>query len=112
VLVGFVREDNQEKFLDCSATEYYAGKDYAFSSKIPLNDIHWFAPYISGKGVRDLYRVKMIHTGKKPNTDEDPTSRIVFNIEYVRPLYDEYDNSLYHEIRHGFIYKTLAELKK
>ena len=112
VLVGFVREDNLEKFLDCSATEYYAGKNYAFSPNIPLNEVHWFVPFLKGKGAKDLYKVTKVHTGKKPHEDEADASRIIFDIEYVRPLYDEYDNSLYHEMRSGFKYMTLADLKK
>ena len=112
VLVGFVREDNLEKFLDRSANEYYAGKNYAFSPNIPLNEVHWFVPFLKGLGARDLYKVTKIHTGKKPYEDEADASRIIFDIEYVRPLYDEYDNSLYHEMRSGFKYMTLADLKK
>ena len=112
VLMGFVREDNLEKFLDHSANEYYAGKNYAFSPNIPLNEVHWFVPFLKGLGARDLYKVTKIHTGKKPHEDETDASRIIFDIEYVRPLYDEYDNSLYHEMRTGFKYMTLADLNK
>jgi hypothetical protein len=112
VLVGLVREDNLAKFIDRSATVYYAGKNYAFSPNIPLNEVHWFVPFLKGLGARDLYKVTKIHTGKKPHEDEADASRIIFDIEYVRPLYDKYDNSLYHEMRSGFKYMTLADLKK
>lgn len=112
VLVGFVREDNLDKFLDRSATMYYAGKNYTFSKDIPLNEIHWFVPFLKDKGARDLYRVTKVHTGKKPHEDEADTSRIVFDIEFVRPLYEDYDNSLYHEMRSSFKYTTLKDLEK
>lgn len=112
VLVGFVREDNLDKFLDRSATMYYAGKNYTFSKDIPLNEIHWFVPFLKDKGARDLYRVTKVHTGKKPHEDEADTSRIVFDVEFVRPLYEDYDNSLYHEMRSSFKYTTLKDLEK
>ena len=112
VLVGFVREDNLDKFLDRSATMYYAGKNYTFSKDIPLNEIHWFVPFLKDKGARDLYRVTKVHTGKKPHEDEADASRIVFDIEFVRPLYEDYDNSLYHEMRSSFKYTTLKDLEK
>lgn len=112
VLVGFVREDNLDKFLDRSATMYYAGKNYTFSKDIPLNKIHWFVPFLKDKGARDLYRVTKVHTGKKPHEDEADTSRIVFDVEFVRPLYEDYDNSLYHEMRSSFKYTTLKDLEK
>ena len=112
VLVGFVREDNLDKFLDRSATMYYAGKNYTFSKDIPLNEIHWFVPFLKDKGARDLYRVTKVHTGKKPHEDEADISRIVFDVEFVRPLYEDYDNSLYHEMRSSFKYTTLKDLEK
>ena len=72
----------------------------------------WFVPFLKDKGARDLYRVTKVHTGKKPHEDEADASRIVFDIEFVRPLYEDYDNSLYHEMRSSFKYTTLKDLEK
>ena len=112
VLLGFVREDNLEKFLNRSATEYYAGKNYTFPQNIYLNNVHWFVPVLKLKGARDLYKINGVHTGKKPHEDEADASRIVFDIEYVRPLYDDYDTSLSSKVIHGVTCLTLNDLEK
>ena len=112
VLVGLVREDNLEKFLDHSATTYYAGKNYTFPQNIYLNNVHWFMPVLKGKGARDLYKINAVHTGKKPHEDESDAARIVFDIEYVRPLYNDYDTSFSLRVMHGVTCLTLRDLEK
>ena len=112
VLVGLVREDNLANFLDHSATTYYAGKNYTFPQNIYLNNVHWFVPVLKGKGARDLYKINAVHTGKKPHEDEADAARIVFDIEYVRPLYDDYDTSLSSKVIHGVTCLTLKDLEK
>ena len=110
VLVGVVPTQNASIFISQTADKYHTGPK--FPSTIPLNEIHWFVPYISGKGARDLYRVQKIHTGRKGNSEED-NLRIILEIEYVRPLYTDYKQfepgSL---INNTFKYTTLAELEK
>lgn len=112
VLVGLVREDNLAKFIDRSASVYYAGKNYTFPQNIYLNNVHWFVPVLKGKGARDLYKINAVHTGKKPHEDEADAARIVFDIEYVRPLYDDYDTSLSSKVIHGVTCLTLKDLQK
>ena len=112
VLVGLVREDNLAKFIDRSASVYYAGKNYTFPQNIYLNNVHWFVPILKGKGARDLYKINAVHTGKKPHEDEADAARIVFDIEYVRPLYDDYDTSLSSKVIHGVTCLTLKDLEK
>ena len=112
VLVGLVREDNLAKFIDRSASVYYAGKNYTFPQNIYLNNVHWFVPVLKGKGARDLYKINAVHTGKKPHEDEADAARIVFDIEYVRPLYDDYDTSLSSKVIHGVTCLTLKDLEK
>lgn len=50
-------------------------------------------PYFSGKGVRDLYLIKVARVGnrKEGQPGEDKTDfRLVFEIEFVKQLFDEY----------------------
>jgi hypothetical protein len=112
VLVGLVREDNLAKFIDRSASVYYAGKNYTFPQNIYLNNVHWFVPVLKGKGARDLYKINAVHTGKKPHEDEADAARIVFDIEYIRPLYDDYDTSLSSKVIHGVTCLTLKDLEQ
>jgi hypothetical protein len=110
VLVGVVKKDNVAKFKNQTATRYYSG--VKFPKNIPLDDIHWFAPYLEGEGVRDLYRVTSIHTGDKdPNNPED-NLRIILDLQFDRqffPDYKRYENTIGWEMN-VFLYKKLCEL--
>ena len=90
VLVGVVKEDNPQysKFLGGTATQYYSGD--TFPTTISLDGIDFFAPYIQGKGVCDLYEVTKIHTSTKAKGDIDDKLRITFELKYARPLFDDY----------------------
>ena len=66
VLIGLVKEDNKEYFLDgCPTKIYYTGKTKNFPSTIALNKLFYFMPYIKGKGVKDLYLIKIARIGSK-----------------------------------------------
>lgn len=90
VLIGFVKPDNQDYFLDGGLTKiYYTGKTKSFPSTIALNKLYYFMPYIKGKGVKDLYLIKVARIGNKaeihPETnDKDP--RLIFELEYLESL--------------------------
>lgn len=90
VLIGVVKPDNPQyaNFLDGTATSYYSGD--TFPTTIPLDGIDYFAPYISDKGVRDLYEVTAVHTTTKVKGDTDDKLRITFDLAFVRRLYHEY----------------------
>lgn len=88
VLVGVVPKENAAQYEDRTSIEYHTGRKVP--QTIPLNDIDWFVPYISGKGARDLYRVKRVHTGLKDDSTPDDNLRIILDIEYVQPLYPNY----------------------
>ena len=111
VFVGVVPEKNAAPYEDRSAVEYHTG--HRFPQTIPLNEIHWFVPYLSGKGARDLYRVKTVHTGLKDESSPDDNLRIAMDVEYVRPLYADYKqypaSTLTWEM---FLYTTIGELEK
>lgn len=90
LLIGLVKHDNEEYFLDKAPTKiYYTGKTRSFPSTIALNKLYYFMPYIKGKGVRDLYLIRIARIGNKaeihPETgDKEP--RLVFEMEYLESL--------------------------
>lgn len=90
LLIGFVKPDNSMYFTERTQTKvYYTGKTKSFPSTIALNNLYYFMPYIKGKGVKDLYLIKIARIGNKaeihPET-EDKDSRIVFELEYLQSL--------------------------
>lgn len=90
LLIGFVKPDNTEFFLDGSQTKiYYTGKTKSFPSTVALNKLYYFMPYIKGKGVRDLYLIRIARIGSKAEVhkdsdDKDP--RLVFDLEFLLSL--------------------------
>ena len=91
VLISYVKNDNIDMFLDGSAWIYYTGKK--FPATIALNKLYYFMPYVKGKGVKDIYLIKMARVGSKhevhPNADENDF-RLVFEIENVGQLFEKY----------------------
>lgn len=90
-LISLVKTDNIEQYEDRSAKIYYSGKK--FPSTVALNKLYYFMPYISGKGIRDLYLIKVarIGTRKEGQPDENKNDfRLVFEIEFVKQLFEEY----------------------
>lgn len=91
VLISLVKKDNEKNFLDSSATIYYTGRK--FPSTIALNKLYYFMPYIKGKGIRDLWLIKVARLGyrKEGQQEEDKNDiRLVFEIEFIGQLFDEY----------------------
>ena len=91
LLICNVKKDNWEKYLDSSAKIYYTGKK--FPSTIALNELYYFMPYLSGKGIRDLYYIKIARLGyrKEGQENEDKNDlRLVFEIERVGQLFNNY----------------------
>ena len=97
VLIGLVKEDNRlfQAFMDGTATLYYSGKQ--FPTTIALQGLHFFMPYIKGKGIRDVYEIVKVRTitGKEAKqTDEDDADskalRLAFELRYVHKQYAEF----------------------
>lgn len=90
LLIGFVKPDNQKYFLEIEPTKiYYTGKTRTFPATIVLNKLFYFMPYIKGKGVKDLYLIRIARIGNKAeihpeSNDEEP--RLVFELEYLESL--------------------------
>jgi hypothetical protein len=90
-LISLVKKDNFEQYEDQSAKIYYTGKK--FPSTVALNKLYYFMPYLKGKGIRDLYLIKIARVGnrKEGQEGEDKNDlRLVFEIEFVKQLFDEY----------------------
>lgn len=91
VLISLIKKDNFNQYLDKSAKIYYTGKK--FPSKVALNKLYYFMPYLKGKGIRDLYLIKIARVGtrKEGQLGENKDDlRLVFEIEYVAQLFDDY----------------------
>lgn len=91
VLISLVKKNNEKMFLDGSATIYYTGKK--FPTSVALNKLFYFMPYIKGKGVRDLFFIKIVRLGyrKEGTAEEDRNDlRLVFEVEFVKQLFDVY----------------------
>ncbi len=91
VLVSLVKNDCIDQYNDRTAKIYYTGK--RFPSTVKLNRLYYFMPYTKKKGIRDLYLIKVARVGTKHEAREeidDDDLRIVFEIEFVRQLFDDY----------------------
>lgn len=91
LLVAFVKNDTIDLLLDGTINIYYTGKK--FPSTIALNHLFYFMPYKKGKGIRDLYYIKVARIGSKhevhPHADPNDL-RLVFEIEFVKQLFPDY----------------------
>jgi len=91
LLICNVKRDNLEQYLDGSAKIYYTGKK--FPTTVSLNKLYYFMPYLSGKGIRDLYYIKTARLGyrKEGQDNEDKNDlRLVFEIECIGQLFADY----------------------
>lgn len=98
VLVGVVRPSHRRDYLqsfeDCTATLYYTGSK--FPTTIPLQDLHYFIPYLDGKGIRDVYEIVSMRTISSREAKQDERSyatndlRLAFELKYSRSIAKEY----------------------
>lgn len=112
LLVSLVKNDNIERYLDGSANIYYTGK--RFPSTVHLNHLYYFMPYIKGKGVRDLYLIKVARVGTRREgyPDNDPNDfRLVFEVEFVKQLFEDY-KKVHLDIWETYKDTTLQEMIK
>lgn len=91
LLICNVKRDNWKQYLDGSAEIYYTGKRFPLT--VALNKLYYFMPYLSGKGIRDLYYIKIARLGyrKEGQAEEDKNDlRLVFDIERIGKIFDDY----------------------
>lgn len=97
VLIGLVTNSSRKGYLqsfkDGNATLYYTGSH--FPTKIALQDLHYFMPYIKGQGIRDVYEIVRVRTitakEAKQVEGEDAKNdlRLAFELCFVRKQYNE-----------------------
>lgn len=110
LLVSLVKNDTIDLLLDGSINIYYTGKK--FPSTVALNHLYYFMPYRKGKGIRDLYYIKMARVGSKQEVhpSADPNDlRLVFEIEFVKQLFPDY-KPIELKIWHAFTDTTLHNI--
>ncbi len=91
VLVSLVKKDNENIFLDGSAKIYYTGR--RFPSTVALNKLYYFMPYLKGKGIRDIYVIRVVrigYRGEGQSNENEKDLRLVFEIEFVKQLFEDY----------------------
>lgn len=112
VLISLVKKDNEKLFIEKSTKIYYTGKK--FPTTIALNKLYYFMPYIKGKGVKDLWMIKIARLGfrKEGTLQEDKNDlRLVFEIEYIDQIFNDY-KPIELKIWRTFTDTILKELKK
>lgn len=91
VLIGLIPHKSELGYLNHTAKLYYTGRK--FPSTIQLEEMFYFMPYIKGKGIKDLYLIKLARVGSKyeiNNKNPKGDIRIIFEIEYLKNLFDKY----------------------
>ena len=116
LLIGFVKEDNEKYFLTEESTKlYYTGNVSRFPSTIALNKLYYFMPYIKGKGVKDIYLIKIARIGSKtevhPDVEDPKAPRLVFELEYLKslPEYKMVTLNFQHAFTDTYLGKVLPE---
>lgn len=89
VLVGFVKH-NEKDFEQGIATRYFTREN--FPTTIPLDGLHYFAPYLKGKGIRDIYEITKIHTitSAEVKVEGGNKLRIAFELGKRIKSFDDY----------------------
>ena len=96
VLIGVIgknsRKDYVKSFESGTATLYYTGRN--FPTTIALQGLHFFIPYLKGKGIRDVYEITRMRTitAKEAKQDEDEGEdlRLAFELRFSHRLYMDY----------------------
>lgn len=115
VLVGVVNENNKQfqKFEAGTATLYYTRPN--FPTTISLDNLHLFVPYISGKGIRDIYEITKIRTitstEAKVDTNAGNDLRLAFELGNHKQLFDDYQPYLIN-IDYSFADTKISEIMK
>ena len=118
LLIGLVKADNVDYFLkEESAKLYYTDNVAKFPSTIALNKLYYFMPHIKGKGVRDIYLIKIVRTGSKsevyPEIKDEKKPRLVFELEYLEslPEYKMINLNFQHSFTDTFLGRVLTDRK-
>lgn len=112
VLICLISQENITAFLNRSAKIYYTGKK--IPSIIHLDKLFYFMPYIKGKGVKDLYLIRIVRVGSKQEIHPkclDNGLRLIFEIDFIKHLFKDY-KPIHLNIWHTFKDILLIDLLK
>ena len=116
LLIGLVKADNIDYFLKEEASKlYYTGNVNTFPSTIALNKLYYFMPHIKGKGVRDIYLIKIVRIGSKnevhPEEEDTKAPRLVFELEYLEslPEYKMINLNFQHAFTDTYLGRVMSE---
>ena len=107
VLLGLVSRNQEKSFELAEGSIYYTGK--RFPATVDIKNLRYFMPYIKGRGIRDLYLIKSIRVGEYKKENLSPEYRMVFDIQYIGQLSDNYSMPTL-EIWHTYTQKNLGDL--
>ncbi|MCD8302846.1 MAG: hypothetical protein LUC44_07495, partial [Prevotellaceae bacterium] len=121
VLIGVTygkRRGYMQSYEAGEANMYYTGN--RFPTTIPLQNLHFFIPYIAGKGIRDVYEITKIRTmttreakGLDKDEKQGDDLRLKFELRFNRRLFDDYRKiNTHHLINQTFIDTTFDEIDK
>ncbi|MDO4163552.1 MAG: DUF2357 domain-containing protein [Bacteroides sp.] len=98
LLVGLVKNSSRkgylQSYLDGKATLYYTGRH--FPTTIALQDLHYFMPFVKGRGVRDVYEIVKVRTitakeaKRLGDESEEDDLRLAFDLRFSRHYFDDY----------------------
>ncbi len=97
VLIGLVKSSSRkgyyDSFVNGEATLYYTGAQ--FPTTIPLDNLHFFMPYMNGNGIRDVYEITKVRTitSKEAKQDDDEGGndiRLAFELKFSRRQFADY----------------------
>ncbi len=91
VLISLVPDKYFVPYTTQNAKAYFTGKK--FPSTVKLNKLYYFMPYAKGKGIRDLYLIKVARVGTKHefvSGAKEDDFRLVFEIEFITQLFEDY----------------------
>lgn len=90
LLICNVQKGNWGQYLEESAKISYVCKK--FPTTVALNKLYYFMPYFPGKGIRDLYFIKIVrlcYQNGQENEDKKDLY-LMFEIERIGQLFDDY----------------------
>lgn len=119
VLIGLVKSsclDYVESFENGTATLYYTGRQ--FPTTIALQNLHFFIPYMKGRGIRDVYEIVAVRTitakeAKRLGGNEAVADdlRLAFELCFRKQLFEDYRKIDAHKmINYTFIDTTFDKI--
>lgn len=112
VLISLVSRENEAAYIDRSAKIYYTGRK--FPSTVNLKRLFYFMPYIKGRGIKDLYLIKVARIGSKQEIHPECSGddlRLIFEVEFLTQLFESH-MPVHLNIWHTFTDTSLSELLK